>query len=328
MITISKDLPLVSIGIPTFNRAPALAAAVRSALNQSYTNVEVIVSDNCSIDNTAEMISSFHDDRLRYVRHETNRGMVANFNACLDMASGAFFLMLSDDDTLRTNAIEKLVSPLLEGLQGASAGSIGMTWCPCSTVDSNGKELWTTAAGVPLEPSIEMLMRAINGTHAPRLCGFLLRADDARVVGGYGERYGPLCDSANWMQVAARYPHVACVQAPLANYTLHTASETSRSGVSVWLDGGANLLGDLRYHFEAKGDSGAVRRLDAASRNFYSGLIATVVLQRVGQRGWLGSALKEAIRRPQYAFTPYVARRLLINGWKLLSLSKRAEFQP
>jgi glycosyltransferase involved in cell wall biosynthesis len=324
---VTQSTPLVTIGIPTFNRSSKLGAAIRSALDQTHEKVEVLVSDNGSTDNTAAVVASFNDDRLRYVRQDTNRGMVANFNACLDGAKGEYFLMLSDDDTLHRNAVETLVSPLVNGVDGAPAQSIGISWSPTSIVDSVGKELWTSPAGKPLQSSIEMVIRCLNGIEVPRFCSYVMRVEDIRSVGGYQERYAPLCDSASWILVAARYSYAVCFQASLSRYTLHTASETSCTPISRQLEGGRNLINDLKRHYAMCGDTVVMARLEAVARNFYSSILASVILQKVGQPGWLRFAFQAAITWPKYTLTPYVLGRLITSMSKLLSLAARPEFQ-
>ena len=77
--------PLVTIAIPTFNRADgSMLQTVQAALSQTYANVEVLVSDNASSDNTQELISAIDDPRLRYVRHPENIGANNNFNSCVE----------------------------------------------------------------------------------------------------------------------------------------------------------------------------------------------------------------------------------------------------
>ncbi len=96
----NKNQPLVSIGIPTYNRVALLKRSIESALNQDYKNIEVIVSDNASTDGT-ESVCQFYcgqDARLKYVRHPQNRGASANFTDVLKNASGQFFMWLGDDD--------------------------------------------------------------------------------------------------------------------------------------------------------------------------------------------------------------------------------------
>ena len=95
-------MPRVSIVIPTFNRRAMLGEAVVSALAQRYPDLEVLVSDNCSTDGTAEaMQAHLGDPRFRYVRNEANLGMVGNWRrAVFEYARGDWFLILSDDDLL------------------------------------------------------------------------------------------------------------------------------------------------------------------------------------------------------------------------------------
>src|ERR1039458_5587870 len=128
--------PLVSIGIPTYNRRQFAVRAVKSALSQTYTNIEVIVSDNASTDDTVEHLSAIQDERLVILRHSANAGMVANFNSCLSAATGELFLMLSDDDWLEPPAIEKLSRPFRESISGIYPDSVGMSWCLCMNVDA------------------------------------------------------------------------------------------------------------------------------------------------------------------------------------------------
>lgn len=90
----------VQIFIPTFNRADRLEKAILSVLGQSWPDVEVVVLDNHSTDHTVEIMSRLcaQHARVRHVRHPTNIGMLANFNAIPAMVSGDFFAMLTDDD--------------------------------------------------------------------------------------------------------------------------------------------------------------------------------------------------------------------------------------
>ena len=82
---IDKIKPLVTIGIPTYNRADSLSEAIHSAINQSYQNIEVIISDNASTDNTKTICTQIEskDNRIKYVRQKKNIGSVNNFNAVL-----------------------------------------------------------------------------------------------------------------------------------------------------------------------------------------------------------------------------------------------------
>ena len=99
--------PLVSIGLPTYNRVALLERAIDSVLAQTHRDLELIVSDNASTDRTEEVCRdrASRDPRLRYVRQPVNQGPTANFNAVLDAARGGHFMWLSDDDWLDANYV-------------------------------------------------------------------------------------------------------------------------------------------------------------------------------------------------------------------------------
>jgi glycosyltransferase involved in cell wall biosynthesis len=105
-----ENQPKITIAIPTFNRAVLLGQTIDSVLKQSYVSIEIIVSDNCSTDNTSEVVAAYRDKRIVYFRQAENLGMVGNWNFCLQQATGEYFLLLSDDDLLEENSIESLLA--------------------------------------------------------------------------------------------------------------------------------------------------------------------------------------------------------------------------
>jgi glycosyltransferase involved in cell wall biosynthesis len=106
--------PLVSIGIPTYQRARSLARALASARAQSYPNLEIVISDNASEDDTAAICRAAveHDDRVTYLRSDRNVGPTANFNKLFAACRGEFVLMLADDDRLEPGYVDACVARL------------------------------------------------------------------------------------------------------------------------------------------------------------------------------------------------------------------------
>lgn len=94
--------PLLTIGIPTFNRLTMLRRAVESALAQDCGDLEILISDNASSDGTPDYCRGLaqREPAVRYIGHPLNRGPTANFNTVLREARGEYFLFLSDDDWL------------------------------------------------------------------------------------------------------------------------------------------------------------------------------------------------------------------------------------
>ncbi|MDA8382739.1 MAG: glycosyltransferase [Betaproteobacteria bacterium] len=314
----------VTVGIPTRNRSAYVVRAVRSVLAQTYADIEVIVSDNASTDDTVERVEEIGGGRVRLLKQAVNIGMAGNFNACLREATGELFLMLSDDDMLEPEAIEELRRPFLRAPQGLSPDTIGMTWCPCTVINAAGEAMWVTESGPSVEPSLEMIMGLFNGRRGPRFCSVMVRTADARAVGGYNEqRHGAVCDTGNWTRAAVRYDHVVCIPRPLACYTVHSLSETSQSAAADWRRFGESIYEDLLETLRSGGISPPERRLRIASRNHICNLIVTVLLQVVGRPGWMRMVLREAVAERKYMLTPFVAGRLVRDGWKILRLAKR-----
>jgi glycosyltransferase involved in cell wall biosynthesis len=106
---------LVTIGIPTYNRPNELKKAIESAINQSYKNLEIIISDNCSTDILVEQLCRNYvsrDNRIVYFRQKENIGPILNYKYVSDNASGKYHIFLADDDWLSENYIEECVNTL------------------------------------------------------------------------------------------------------------------------------------------------------------------------------------------------------------------------
>ncbi|MEL6255625.1 MAG: glycosyltransferase [Bacteroidota bacterium] len=103
--------PLVSVGIPTFNGANRIEKALSSLLAQDYPNLEIIISDNASIDGTRELCESYArtDHRINYHRQARNLGLMPNFEYLLHVANGKYFIFLSDDDAMAENILTDYV---------------------------------------------------------------------------------------------------------------------------------------------------------------------------------------------------------------------------
>src|ERR1700750_513142 len=95
-----NDDPKVTIMIPAYNQANFLPMAIESALAQYYENVEIVVSDDCSTDNTGDLIKKYiNDKRVRYFRNEFNCGRVANYKQTLEnRTTGKWVVNLDADD--------------------------------------------------------------------------------------------------------------------------------------------------------------------------------------------------------------------------------------
>lgn len=132
----TKDInpaqPLVSIVTPTYNRPDYLQVALKSAVQQTYRNIEIIVSDNCSPENPQAIIDSFQDSRIRFSRNSKNLGMFANTMKAFKMARGKYVASLLDDDMWAEDFLAKLVPPLEKN------PGLSLAFCDHYVIDANG----------------------------------------------------------------------------------------------------------------------------------------------------------------------------------------------
>ncbi len=104
---VPESRPSVSTIIPTYNRAYTLRDAIESALRQTYLNFEIIVVDDGSSDNTREIVASLPQEKIRYVRHERNRGCSAAYNTGIAAATGRLVAFLDSDDVWKPDYLER-----------------------------------------------------------------------------------------------------------------------------------------------------------------------------------------------------------------------------
>jgi len=126
--------PTVSFVVPCYKLGHLLAECIGSVLSQTYADWEVLIMDDCSPDNTAEVAKSFQDPRVKYVRNEENLGLVKNFNKGIDLSRGKYLWIISADDYLRRPYILERYVELME-----THPRVGYTFCPAVNV-KDGKE--------------------------------------------------------------------------------------------------------------------------------------------------------------------------------------------
>src|SRR3989344_4451659 len=116
------ETPLVSICIPVFNRAELIWRALESCINQTYKNIEIVVSDNASADNTKAVVLEYarRNKRVKYFRNEINIGSGNNYLKSIERASGYFAQTLGSDDWLSRNYVHECVQNFLINPEAAA----------------------------------------------------------------------------------------------------------------------------------------------------------------------------------------------------------------
>ena len=212
---VDSTWPRVSVIIPTYNRSALLSLTVESVLAQTYPRIEVIVVDDGSTDDTAEVMAQ-HAGRVTYIR-QTNQGVAAARNRGIQAASGECLTCLDDDDLLLPTKIERQVQVL------ASRPRVGMVHCRFYYADEDGNHLYKIGflpEGQVLEKLVCKNFIWSGAPLIPRRC--------LDQVGLFDEQVPSIvADWDMWLRIAqAGYPF-ACVQEPLGTYRVHRDSMMS-----------------------------------------------------------------------------------------------------
>ncbi len=106
--------PEVSVIIPTYKRAHLVERAIRSVLRQTFKSFEILVVDDGSADNTKSVVEAIGDERIRYIRHDVNKGLPATRNTGIAAAKGSFIAFLDDDDQWKETKLQRQLEVIRE----------------------------------------------------------------------------------------------------------------------------------------------------------------------------------------------------------------------
>ena len=196
MMTVPGE-PKVSVIVATHNRADLLPRAVDSVLAQTYGNYELVIVDDCSSDDTQDVIGGFSDPRIRSFRHDRNRGKSAAVNTGIAHALGEYIGFLDDDDEWLPKKLEGQVA-----LLDASPPTVGLVYGWMDRVDDSSDRVIAayrnTVEGDIFErslslsipgPTIVLLIRSSVVREIGGMDESLLRHDDVDLICRVTQRY-------------------------------------------------------------------------------------------------------------------------------------------
>lgn len=248
-MTINK----VSICIPTYNGAAFLADALESALEQTFPNLEIVVVDDRSTDGTIELAKAFaaRDPRIHVHRNIETLGLPRNWDRCVELSSGDAIMFLFQDDSFRTDCVEKMVQKLIEY-------SASIVCCRRNFVFSrevseatkayfldyvssyNFAKLFPGCSFVAANEFCDRLVMFPTSNFIGEPTAVMLRRSMFRSLGQFHKSMVQLVDFEYWARVAVR-EGIGYVDEPLVTFRIHEKSATAHHAqASVrldWLDG-------------------------------------------------------------------------------------------
>ena len=312
--------PLVSVLIPCYNAEKYIGETLESVFQQTWQNIEVIVVDDGSKDNSAEVIRSFRDRRLKLIQ-QTNRGSTATRNTCLSQATGDFIQYLDADDLLAPNKIELQMTRLV----GAPHSVASAEWARFYT-SSDEARFVAESVWRDLDP-LDWLAESRSGGLGMMQPGiWLIPTSIVRAAGPWREDLSLDDDAEYFTRVLLAADHVLFCPGARCYYRSGLMGSLSGRKTPAGWASQVRVLELCEEYVRAREDSDRVRRGFALSWQHvahasypYHRTTAKYALKRA-------RALHSVAIKPDGGPTFHVILRLL--GWRLARMLQVASGRP
>ena len=203
----------ITVLMPVHNAGPFLREAIESVLSQTHTDFELLIIDDGSTDDSEGIVRSFSDARIRYVRHDRNRGLVAVLNEGLGLSRGHYIARMDADDVMRADRLAKQ----FDFLEAHPAIDVVAAFVDFINTDGEVTGSWDTDRAAVSEPEIRAMMPRTNCIAHPTV---MMRADIARST-GYAAGHE---DWDLWLRLLAKGRRIAKIPEVLLHYRIHVNS--------------------------------------------------------------------------------------------------------
>jgi len=242
------NYPLVTIGIPTYNRASGyFKEALECALVQDYPNLEIIISDNCSTDNTESVVESYHDSRINYIKQSTALHPNDNFNFCLNSAKGDYFLLLHDDDLVDADFVETCLKAVNYRFD------VGLIRTGARLIDTDGKVIGEKKNFMQDLSIEDFILSWLESKTWMFLCSTLFNTQGLKDVGGIYSMHQLFQDVTAEFKVAGKYGRFD-IEDIKGSMRKHQEQNTMAVRVNEWCEDSIQLLDLLLSLSENKKD--------------------------------------------------------------------------
>jgi len=231
---------MITTIIPTHGRPQLLRRSIKSALNQTYPDLQVCVYDDASSYETADTVAELKnkDPRVFYWRHSKNVGSVKNYNFAFKNIQTPFFSLLGDDDVLLPDFYEIAMRSLQKYSQAAFYAGEVISMQSDGIILKSANASWADAYLSPPEGLLAMLE---HGHHPPIWTGTLFRSSIIPRIGLLDEETGCTYDYDYTQRIAAALPYVKS-QTPVAIYVVHPQSASSCTDHSITWPGSLKMI--------------------------------------------------------------------------------------
>jgi glycosyltransferase involved in cell wall biosynthesis len=209
--------PLVSICVPTYNAERTVVQTIESILNQTYSNIEVLVVDNASTENTVSLLQGINDSRLRIQCNDINIGAGKNFSKCVQLANGDYTAIFHADDVYMPDIVQKQVIAFREN------PTIGAVFTMAKRINSRNEvigqvKLPSELKGKRIYYFSEVFLSLLGNWNFLVCPSAMVRSKLYKELLPFDEeRFGASLDLDMWLRILERYP-IAILEDKLMHY--------------------------------------------------------------------------------------------------------------
>ena len=215
---------LVSVITPTYNCGKFIGETIKAVQAQTYTNWEMIIVDDCSTDNTEDVVKAFEDPRIRYFRLDVNSGAAVARTTAMKMAEGEYMAFCDSDDLWVPDKIARQLAYMQEN-------NYAFTCTSYDQIDEEGKELGKVIKAIPKTDYNRLLLDCPVGNSTVMY--------DVRVMGKFQvPNIRKRNDDALWLQMLKKEKYIRGMQEVLMHYRVRANSISS------------NKLQLIKYHWK------------------------------------------------------------------------------
>lgn len=217
--------PLVSVLISTRNRKEYCLLALQSVLDQTYTNLEIIIHDASTNSDTHKEIKKIKDKRIKVFRTKENLGMVGSWNYCLKRSRGEFIKYLADDDLLEPDCVGQEVIPLIE------SPDVSLVTCVRTVIDSNGKktgQLQFADKNSQVDGFVisKEILTNIRENRIGEPSAVMFRYSTGIQAGLFDPQFSQYADFEFWIRLLS-FGDLVFINRPLCSFRIHPTSGTT-----------------------------------------------------------------------------------------------------
>jgi glycosyltransferase involved in cell wall biosynthesis len=283
-----KKKPIISVIIPTYNRARFLERAINSVLKQTYQNFELIIVDDCSTDDTESIIKNFIDERIVYIKLKKNSGSsVLTRNKGIKVAKGEYVAFLDSDDEWISEKLQKQIELFTE------SNNFNLGFVSCNAIYIYEKE--NRILNRIIQRPKDVFKKLLEANFIPSASSVLIKKEVFNTIGLFDRKIKGVQDWDMWIRISQKYAF-DFVPESLLKYYIHNSNITNELSLKTQMRASAVILQKYREYYELNSFIYSIRIRDDGIKYLLFGK------NKIGRKYFLDSIYKNPFNFRSYFY--------------------------